>query len=362
MLHLPRGRQNWESRPGTRRRGIRRWGFQHSVIVFLIAVAAAAAGQTGKSDSAALYEIVELPLRPLAISNSGWVAGATPQQKAATWSRTTGLQSVPLPAAFSFSECTAINSRGDAVGTASTADSSKRVAFLFRDNEVTLLPGEQARANGLNDSDGIAGQAILPPGKSMVPLFWRDSSPLSLPICCAGAGKSINNQGIIAGDTYDKQGHYHAFVWDATHGARLVSIPAEQYSSALALNDKGEVLVKATPGGLFIDSGGTLRSIEIPKSTPRAMNGERIVVGSFGPGPEAQRAFVWDLDHGLRDLNLLIPGDSGWKLEVASGINDRGEIVGWGDHNGVENAGFLLHLKTVGKSEKSSKPSQPNKK
>jgi hypothetical protein len=46
--------------------------------------------------------------------------------------------------------------------------------------------------------------------------------------------------------------------------------------------------------------------------------------------------------HYMQDLNALIPPNSAWTLEVASGINDRGEIVGWGDHGGVENAGFIL--------------------
>jgi len=59
-------------------------------------------------------------------------------------------------------------------------------------------------------------------------------------------------------------------------------------------------------------------------------------------GPESQRAFIWDRDSGRQDLNALIPPDSGWKLEVASSINDRGEVVGWGDHGHSEDTGFLL--------------------
>jgi hypothetical protein len=41
-------------------------------------------------------------------------------------------------------------------------------------------------------------------------------------------------------------------------------------------------------------------------------------------------------------LNTLIPRGSGWTLESATGINDRGEIVGRGAPDGHEDGGFLL--------------------
>jgi hypothetical protein len=41
-------------------------------------------------------------------------------------------------------------------------------------------------------------------------------------------------------------------------------------------------------------------------------------------------------------LNLRIASDSGWILESATSINDRGEIVGRGDYKGQDDAGFLL--------------------
>jgi len=41
------------------------------------------------------------------------------------------------------------------------------------------------------------------------------------------------------------------------------------------------------------------------------------------------------------DLNSQIPSGSGWRLGVATAINDAGEIVGVGRHNGLQRA-FLL--------------------
>jgi hypothetical protein len=47
------------------------------------------------------------------------------------------------------------------------------------------------------------------------------------------------------------------------------------------------------------------------------------------------------------DLNSLLPDDSGWALTSASGINDEGQIVGVGLHDGRWR-GFLLDRDRVG--------------
>jgi hypothetical protein len=43
----------------------------------------------------------------------------------------------------------------------------------------------------------------------------------------------------------------------------------------------------------------------------------------------------------MRDLNSLIPSNSGWSLTIATSINVRGQITGQGTING-EQHGFLL--------------------
>ena len=46
----------------------------------------------------------------------------------------------------------------------------------------------------------------------------------------------------------------------------------------------------------------------------------------------------------MQDLNDLIPSGSGWVLEEARAINDRGQIVGFGTFQGRTRA-FLLDLR-----------------
>jgi probable HAF family extracellular repeat protein len=43
----------------------------------------------------------------------------------------------------------------------------------------------------------------------------------------------------------------------------------------------------------------------------------------------------------MLDLNTLIPPGTGWTLDQANGINDAGEIVGYGAKKGQQHA-FLL--------------------
>jgi probable HAF family extracellular repeat protein len=57
-------------------------------------------------------------------------------------------------------------------------------------------------------------------------------------------------------------------------------------------------------------------------------------------GKHEERAFVWQ-DGQMRDLNTLIPPDSGWVLESAHAINDQGQIIGRGTRDGKTHA-FLL--------------------
>ncbi len=52
-------------------------------------------------------------------------------------------------------------------------------------------------------------------------------------------------------------------------------------------------------------------------------------------------AFVY-LDNAMYDLNDLTTLPAGWTLEVATALNDEGQIVGWGQDNLDHDFGFLL--------------------
>lgn len=299
------------------------------------------------------YKVVSVPLRPAHINEARQVTGTTSGHRAALWSEQSGLHELPLPAGFYNSEGIALNNSGHVTGVVYDRNFSQHRAFIFANNALTLLPGDQSHSYGINDSDEVAGESLIPAktisekmisGKTTTePVSWTKNAIRSLGGCCGGSAKSVNNTGEVVGDMYDETGRYQAFLWNASRGIRTIG-PPDRYSSAIAINAQGHVVVQAFSDG-FIYVGGSLTRLELSSrypSQPRAINNCDAVVGSFGPFADAERAFVWEKSHGFRDLNSLIASDSGWKLEAATSINDHGEIVGWGDHKGEDDTGFLL--------------------
>ncbi|MEO8892558.1 MAG: hypothetical protein ABI417_13660, partial [Coleofasciculaceae cyanobacterium] len=69
------------------------------------------------------------------------------------------------------------------------------------------------------------------------------------------------------------------------------------------------------------------------------------VVGSSSINSDVTHAFIWR-NGKMRDLNNLLPADSGWELNQAVSINNKGQIVGTGTFNG-QSRGFLATPVTV---------------
>jgi uncharacterized membrane protein len=291
------------------------------------------------------YRLIALPLAPVSLNDSGQIAGTTTRHRAALWTQETGLHELELPIGFVRSEAVGIDNSGDVVGVASNASSSKRVGFLFRNGNQVTLSGREAKPSAINDAVQIAGESVDKAGVAQ-PVIWNTTHQVKLGACCGGTAIAINNQGQVVGQRYDEQGRYSAFIWDSTHGLRPVGPPGN-FTSAIAINNRGDVVVRTfSSGGAFLVRSGKapVKLALSPKfpSEPRALNSCVAIVGATGPFSDAYSAFVWDDLQGFRDLNQLIPPASGWKLEIATDINNRGEIVGTGDHNGDEEAGFLL--------------------
>ena len=93
-------------------------------------------------------------------------------------------------------------------------------------------------------------------------------------------------------------------------------------------------------GGEWTDLG-TLATGNAGQSAAYAVNNAGEVVGYAEADDGEFHAFRYTNDGGMQDLNALLSENSGWVLQVAHGINDQGQIVGWGVLNGVRRA-FLL--------------------
>jgi uncharacterized membrane protein len=305
-----------------------------------------AAAQTARRPcfSAAHYKIISVPLHPARINEAGVVAGTTEDHQAATWDRKNGLRELKLPPGFAGAQALGINQAGDVVGEAvqrgSGPGQEKTEAFEYSRGRFVLLSEAQSRAKAINRVREVAGENI-PEGA----VVWNSHRLRRLGGCCGGRALDLNNHGMVVGEVNDQQGRYSAFLWDAVRGMQMIG-PRAGASTALAINDAGDVLVQAfSPVGIFLRQNGELLPVELSTefaSQPLALNNCDVLVGQYGAASDFNRAFVWDRKSGFRDLNTLVDAGQDWTLESAVDINDRGEIVGIGDSGNSEDAGFLL--------------------
>lgn len=290
------------------------------------------------------YALLSVPLRPAALNNAGQVAGTTGEHRAAVWSSRAGLRVLPLPPGFFHSEAVAINDRGHILGIAYDQAFANQRPFLFANDVLTLLPGNQARAYRISASNVIAGEALVADRQKTEPVLWSGDGMRPLGSCCGGSAQAVNEAGQVVGNAYDVEGRYHAYLWTQSGGMQWIG-PPDRYSSAIAINARGDVIVQSL-SRVFLYSKAGLTPVALSPKYPshaRAINGCGVMVGSFGPFSDKDRAFVWSAATGFQDLNALITSNApGLKLESATDINERGEIVVKGDAKAAEDGGFLL--------------------
>ena len=215
---------------------------------------------------------------------------------------------------YSLSQADALNAKGQMGGV------SNNQAFFWDGKTLAKRlppPGfRTSEARAVNDSGQAAGKADWGPATATRThaLFWTASGKVTdlgvLPTYTDSVGRGMNNRGQVigwvsaAGTGADKFSfRYQAFIWEKGRMRGLGSIPRIKDSKAAAINNKGQVV-----GNAYYKSD--------------------------------EAALLWQ-NGKVYELNTLVPTGSGWKLQNALGINDRGWIVGNGIHNGIRR-GFVL--------------------
>ena len=316
--------------------------FLGSVFLALSAVMVHAATPSHLCPGITRYNVIELPFIPKVISSSGEVAGITELHRAVLWRRKSGVEALSVPEGFKYTDPVAITKTGDVLIDAFDANGHKRAAFAWSHHSLVALAGNQTWARGVGAASTIVGEWV-PEGKAATDgVYWKDAIPHPIGLCCGGMLKAVNERGDMVGDAYDDRGHYHAFRWSPESGQRSID-PADSYSSAVAINSAGRVLLQVGSVA-YLDDGRHLQHLDLsPKSynSVQGLNDCDVVVGAYGPDSEHYRAFVWAATSGFRDLNSFVPASSGWDLQSAAAINNRGEVVGSGELRGADR-GFLL--------------------
>ncbi|MBC8104900.1 MAG: hypothetical protein H7Z41_20185 [Cytophagales bacterium] len=291
----------------------------------------------------------------------------------------------------------AINASGQVAATAFNSP-LKPSAFVWTPDSGGLrrylgaLPGfRYSRAAGINSSGTVVGTALRGDGAAgravpMRALVWHNGSVRDLGTLggAYSAAMAVSDSGAVVGKSDVspvslRGGGTHATLWKpgAARGLDLGTLPGGANSAASAVNRLGEVVGYSETAdaarrafcysGVALEDLGTLPSVDperVSTSTALGINDAGWIVGASSLVPRRpaatltrriplsvsppSRAVVWVPTQGasggprrLVDLNDCLSAGSGWTLETARAVNNRGEIVGVGQVRGRRHA-FLL--------------------
>ncbi|HVA30409.1 MAG TPA: PIG-L family deacetylase, partial [Gaiellaceae bacterium] len=263
----------------------------------------------------------------------------------------------------------AVNSAGDVAGTSWRNETTE--AFRSGPGGFSPVRGPDpavplSTASGIDDRGDVVGSVVgtepgeQPVGASSGPTGAHLLTPAdgALPAGVSSAGDVVGS--VTAG------GASRAFVERGGVRTELGTLGPGGSSVASAVDDAGTVVGWSTSGSggaarAFRYAGGRMVDLGLPRDTEseaRALNDAGQIVGDFfDTGSGRSHAFLYDNGAAV-DLNTLIDSGSGWILEQATGINDRGQIVGVGSHDGATRA-FLLTPGSAARSVAASSPAPP---
>jgi probable HAF family extracellular repeat protein len=286
------------------------------------------------------------------------------------------------PGANSWINWGGINDRGEAVGMSETAvlDPSGEdicgfgtfltcVPFLWRDGQMSALPtvgGNNGQASAINNRGEAVGFAetadadpTCPPSPAEVPVLWDKGQAHALPLVGTdpdGFAFGINDRGEAVGYSGNCFFATHAVVWKNNTAVVLQDLGGTKSNVAYVINNLGQIAgkVRSADGTTYVAAlwqpDGTLTNLGILPGDFAAfatgINDRGQVVGNnFDSNFNWSHGFFWQNDV-MTDLNELIPEDSGLFIISASNINERGQISGMatvqtGPHAGDIHA-FLL--------------------
>jgi hypothetical protein len=254
----------------------------------------------------------------------------------------------------------AINSSDVAVGYRLTPlenGAAEEHALKFSGGTVTdLTPAGSlsAGAFGINDGGTIVGYYVIPQVFYAVQFNGAGSvTPLST--IQGGVANGVSSGGTAVGGVLSPSGNDEAVTFSGGTATVLGSEPQSKESEAHGISANGGYAV-----GWFRDAGtGQLRGIEytLDPSSPSATDlgladagrdDEALAVNDAGQAvgwgitpSDQQVALMFNPGQAPTDLNTLLPAGSGWTLQGATGINNSGQIVGYGRHNGIPR-GFVM--------------------
>jgi CSLREA domain-containing protein len=290
----------------------------------------------------------------------------------------------------------AINDAGRVVGYSETTPGSAFHA-AYSDNggalhDLGTLGGTASQAWGVGRNGVVVGQSQIAGNSETHPFIWKDANNDGIAqaselmdVGKLGTGNfgrlfAINSLGVAVGNSNNTlNGQQQATIWRDDNG-NGVSDPGElkllgalggTFGNASGINDNGYVVGVAatslfssfdgrqlTHAFIWHDDNGNgqsdpgemkdLGTLGGELSSALRINSKGDVVGNSTTTTVFNASAFLYRNGFMLDLNAAIPQDSGWHITEARGINDNGQIVGYGFlPNAATNHALLLTPKTL---------------
>lgn len=260
-----------------------------------------------------------------------------------------------------------INDDGQVVGYSHLAGNQVQHSFLYSGGsllDLGTLGGASSASYAINNFGEVVGLSQTQgDSDANTQIFFYANGTLTSLGTLSGVSADVtdmNNRRDILGHTYTDlhgAGGKRAFVLRGRTMPELLPTLGGSYTIAYAINDNGQVVgASLTASGApfngvahafyYERSRSRITMIDLgtltggTQSFAYGINNIKQIVGASDFQGTGLRAFIYEQGV-MKDLNTLIPANSGWKLIAARAINDNGQIVGEGVFNNQQRA-FLL--------------------
>lgn len=319
-----------------------------SLLLIFSALASPAAATTAR-----LYRVTTLEALPGetssgggSINDLGYVAGASGLSPA-LWNPQGSPTNLGIPATYIAAGGAAINNQNQIAISLSRDLGKPLESKTFRwtngvYEDLGTLGGSLAAPYGIDEAGRITGISYTP-SPSSIHAFRSTTGTALVDIDGLGGdyslGYAINASGHVVGQALDANGVYHAFLWPGAGPMQKLDLGPYASTQMVADDISDNGIIIGLGANAFIWKNGSVSTFgdpNYPGSRGVAVNNAAQIVGQYVYNVDYSRPFVWDAVNGMADLNTLLEPvtGAGWTLLSVSDLNNGGQILGQGFHNG----------------------------